>query len=480
MRYSALLAAAATLLSMASAATLEPIVMKDRHFYGAKSGDPFFIKGVDYQPGGSAQFKKGKDPLSDFNTCARDIYMFQKLGINTIRVYSVDPELDHDECMTLMAEAGIYLVLDVNSPLPEEHLNNQEPWTTYTENYLKHVFSVIEVFSGYTNTLAYLAGNEVIFDDTSAKASPNYVKAVVRDMKGYIQQNVARVIPVGYSNADDLNFRMSLAKYLECGSVGYIDFFGVNSYQWCGHNTFVGSGYDKLVEDYTDYSLPVFFTEFGCNESPPRLWEEVGSLYHTNMTGVFAGGLVYEYSQEANNYGLVDISKNGQVKTRPDFTALVKAYNKVENPKLPAEINTPKRPAKCADPDDPLYDNITANHTLPFTFGADMIKSGIKDVKRGKFVSLDSRGTNYNIIMDGKAVSDKDVEKTMTLDMTPLKSGGTGVDNGGDYTSTDSSSGTTSSSSGDDDSESAAAAISPQAKILTSLGAVALAFGLFL
>jgi hypothetical protein len=62
-------------------------------------------------------------------------------------VYSVDPALDHNECMTLMAEAGIYLVLDVNTPLPEQHLNNREPWTTYTKNYLEHVFSVIEVFS---------------------------------------------------------------------------------------------------------------------------------------------------------------------------------------------------------------------------------------------------------------------------------------------------------------------------------------------
>lgn len=155
--------------------------------------------------------------------------MFQQLGINTIRVYSVDPSLDHDECMTLLAQAGIYLVLDVNSPLQNEHLNNQEPWTTYTPMYLEHIFSVIEVFSGYANTLAFLAGNEVVFEKVSAKTTPNYLKAIVRDMKGYIERHVSRVIPVGYSNADDLDFRISLAKYLECGSEGYIDFFGVNS-----------------------------------------------------------------------------------------------------------------------------------------------------------------------------------------------------------------------------------------------------------
>lgn len=73
--------------------------------------------------------------------------------------------------------------------------------------------------------------------------------------------HVSRIIPVGYSNADHLEFRVSLAEYLECGPVGYVDFFAINSYQWCGDNTFVGSGYDKLVADYQNYSLPIFFSE---------------------------------------------------------------------------------------------------------------------------------------------------------------------------------------------------------------------------
>ena len=43
------------------------------------------------------------------------------------------------------------------------------------------------------------------------------------------------------------------------------------------------------------------------------------------MTGVYSGGLVYEYSQEESNYGLVNI-KNGAVSERPDFAALKEAY----------------------------------------------------------------------------------------------------------------------------------------------------------
>jgi hypothetical protein len=67
-----------------------------------------------------------------------------------------------------------------------------------------HVFSVIEAFKGYDNTLGVFAGNEVINDDQSAAVSPRYQKAVVRDMKDYIANHVGRSIPVGYSAADDL------------------------------------------------------------------------------------------------------------------------------------------------------------------------------------------------------------------------------------------------------------------------------------
>lgn len=80
-------------------------------------------------------------------------------------------------------------------------------------------------------------------------------------MKAYISHRIPRVIPVGYSNADHIDFRIELSEYLACGEIGYIDFFAINSYQWCGKNTFTGSGYDTLVADYQNYSLPIFFSE---------------------------------------------------------------------------------------------------------------------------------------------------------------------------------------------------------------------------
>lgn len=203
--------------------------------------------------------------------------------------------------MSLLAAAGIYLVLDVNSPLEGQHLNRYEPWTTYTEAYMDHVFKVINEFSCYNNTLAFFAGNEIINDKKSATHSPTYVKAVVRDMKQFMKAQNQRIVPVGYSAADDLDFRTSLAQYFECyedDPAEAVDFYGVNTYQWCGKQTFQTSGYNTLVKDYSTFTKPIFFSEYGCNDITPRVFDEVAAIYSSQMTHVFSGGLAYEFAQE--------------------------------------------------------------------------------------------------------------------------------------------------------------------------------------
>lgn len=69
----------------------------------------------------------------------------------------------------MLAAAGIYLVLDVNSPSPNQHINRYEPWLSYNLDYLEHVFKVVEQFSYYNNTLGFFAGNEIVNDRVSSK-----------------------------------------------------------------------------------------------------------------------------------------------------------------------------------------------------------------------------------------------------------------------------------------------------------------------
>ena len=64
------------------------------------------------------------------------------------------------------------------------------------------------------------------------------------------------------------------------------------------------------------------------------------------MTPVYSGGLVYEYSQEANDYGLVTISGNS-VSELPDFTALQAAYQNTSIPTGDGGYKSTGNPSNC-------------------------------------------------------------------------------------------------------------------------------------
>jgi hypothetical protein len=308
----------------------------------------------------------------------------------------------------MLASAGIYLVLDVNSPLQGQHLNRYEPWVSYTEEYIEHVFKVIEQFSGYNNTLGFFAGNEIINDMKSARNSPPFIKSLIRDMKAYISRHSDRFIPVGYSAADDLSYRISLSKYLQCtwGSLhDSVDFYGVNTYQWCGEQTFYTSGYNILVDDYEDYVRPVFFSEFGCNAVGPRVFEEVGTMYSNDMIGVFSGGLVYEFSQEPNNYGLVKIDSTGNAQLLKDFDSLKAQYNSVDMPtgRQIAELynshgKSLKLGAQAIPECEEEYENLELSKEVDDTISMKLLKNSA-EVKKGRFVKLLESDliTTYNI-----------------------------------------------------------------------------------
>ncbi|KAE8164783.1 Glucanosyltransferase-domain-containing protein [Aspergillus tamarii] len=323
------------------------VTVKGNAFF--KGDERFYMRGVDYQPGGSSKLS---DPIADAEGCKRDIEKFKDLGLNTIRVYSVDNSQNHDECMNALADAGIYLVLDVNTP--KYSLNRASPKVSYNENYLQYIFATVDAFAGYKNTLAFFSGNEVINDGPSSKAAP-YVKAVTRDLRQYIRSRNYREIPVGYSAADIDTNRLQMAQFMNCGTDDErSDFFAFNDYSWCDPSSFKTSGWDEKVKNFTGYGLPLFLSEYGCNTNK-RQFQEVSSLYSTDMTSVYSGGLVYEYSQEPSKYGLVEINDN-KVKTLSDYDALKSAFEKTSNPKGDGGYNQTGGANPCPAKDSPNWD----------------------------------------------------------------------------------------------------------------------------
>lgn len=170
-------------------------------------------------------------------------------------------------------------------------------------------------------------------EDSSADA-PMYIRAVVRDMKEYIAQNIGRSIGVGYSAADVATLLSDTWSYLACelsnSTQSKVDFFGLNVYEWCGDSSFTESGYDNLVTLFgQDTSIPVFFSEYGCNNIEPRTFTNVPVLYGDDMS-VLSGGLAYEYSQETNDYGLVSINSSTEVTLSQDYNYLALQFANID------------------------------------------------------------------------------------------------------------------------------------------------------
>jgi len=164
----------------------------------------------------------------------------------------------------------------------------------------------MDAFANYNNTLGFFVGNEVIALNNQSLAAP-YVKAAARDLKAYRASKGYREIPVGYSAADIAELRPALQDYLACGSNSSesIDMFGLNAYEWCGDSSFQVSGYATLNQYAQDYNIPIFFSETGCNTVQPRTFDDQDSILGPDMDSLWSGAIIYEWIQEANNYGLV-------------------------------------------------------------------------------------------------------------------------------------------------------------------------------
>lgn len=382
----------------------------------SNDGEVFFPVGLDYQIGGASGYSadSDSDALTDSNVCLRDAFVFNKLGINTIRIYSVNPSLNHDECMTIFNNAGIYVILDVNAGTSDASLNRYNPSSSYNAVYMTRVFEMIEAFSGFPNVLGFFSANEVMNDAKSSKVSPPYVRAVQRDMKNYMDNNSNRTVPVGYSAASDEDIRITGWKYLECGTDdSKSDFYGLNSYDWCsGSSDWDSSNYDLFNSTFTDSSIPLIFSEYGCNKNSPRTFDEVDALYN-GLGSIFSGGLVYEYSNETNNYGIVTIDGDNSVHLTEEFDNLLNRYNKLDLKNI-SESNVQDIESsdinKCNSSEiTSLYSSFNSSFTLPSP-SKDiqwMIDNGQPFDNFGKIVDLNSTQTTYKIYgSDGDEITD--------------------------------------------------------------------------
>ena len=280
---------------------------------------------------------------------------------------------------------------------------------------------------------------------------PPYVRSVTRDLKNYIAKNSPRVIPVGYSAADVRDILADSWAYLSCdidgndNDMSRIDFFGLNSYSWCGSQaTFESSQYNILVDQFSNTTVPVFFSEYGCNKVLPRVFDEVQALYGPEMTGVMSGGLVYEYYEEvSNNFGLVWVYDNGTAELRTDYDNLQKQFNKLDSKALESGNSTATKltSPKC---DASLISSTSFNNTFDIpsipSGGQKLIDNGISNPNNGKIVPVTDTKVTQNVYdSSGELMKDlaiKPLPNDQSNNPSGTDSSGTGTGSAASPTST--------------------------------------------
>ena len=205
---------------------------------------------------------------------------------------------------------------------------------------------------------------------------------------------------MGYSAADVRDLLSSTWEYLQCNIDGAsndtskADFFALNSYSWCGSTaTLQSSGYNDLIALFSNTTVPVFFSEYGCNAVLPRVFDEVAAIYGPQMTPVMSGGLVYQYTQDASNYGLVNVSSNESAQLLQDYDNLQSQYDKLNITALEAANATANSTALATCSASLITaSNFNSSFDIPAVPGGgqDLINNGIQNPNNGKLVAINS------------------------------------------------------------------------------------------
>jgi 1,3-beta-glucanosyltransferase GAS3 len=305
----------------------------------------------------------------------------------------------------------MYMAIDVNAPGFPNSLPRDKPYEGYFDGYLTRIFGIVEGFKDYPNTLLFFSSNELINNVATGELGPRYIRAVTRDLKNYIKKHSDRYIPVGYSAADFRDTLYDSWRYFTCKIEGeednesQADFFALNSYSWCGKSSFKQSTYEELVTNMKSSPVPIFFSEYGCNEVTPRIFQEIGTVYGSEMMGVFSGGLVYEYSMEPNNYGMVTLKSDGSAEVLQDFNTLTEQFKKLDMSKVQGQAvpdDTPEAPlceAKLITTEG--FDKNFTLPSMPFDKSSEILENGVQPAPVGALKDVANLKVKY-IVKDSK------------------------------------------------------------------------------
>jgi len=339
---------------MEDQARVQPVTISGRYLWTGNTR--FMIRGVVYQQHvRHGNMKHGcHDPLADENVqdLKLSIPLLKELGVNTLFMYIIDATKSHDQAMSILASAGIYVIACLSNP--QSCIDRTSPLACYTPTLLQNYFAIVDCLAAYPNTLGVIVANSVI-NRAANTTGAAVIRAVARDVKRYMalaaELKGQRVLPVGLSSARVMSFFRDEFKYFTGGDPSEaLDFFCFNEFSWVGNSSMEISGYSRILEFFTEAHVPVFFSEYGAKTSDQaRPFLETLAIYSPEMSRVYSGACVYEFFYGPNRYGLVWKNSDGTLEPLQDFRNL--KANLAPSPPpatldewASSELTAPKRP----------------------------------------------------------------------------------------------------------------------------------------
>lgn len=285
-----------------------------------------------------------------------DIDVFLDLNINVLRIYETDFN-SKNEFMSTLEKHNIYVIFDL--PGKDFGINRDNP--LYDVSYLDHLKEKVKTLS-FKNTLGFFVGNEVATKSGKQTLADTFIKAAIRDLKKWMKREKINYIPLGYAAIDNDNIRIPEARFFASGDEEErADFYGINIYSWCGDSDAVKSSYLQRKDDFKRFPIPVIFSEYGCNTIKPRTFSDAKSLFG-DLDDVFSGGILYQYSEEINNYGIIRKTPVGIEKIEPEYSTFKRIMHEI--PRKLLKIYNTNVFIPCENPQNPDY---LANCRLPPT-----------------------------------------------------------------------------------------------------------------